>query len=99
MINAIVMMTVLGFALGLLLAVAGKYLHVELDNRVEVITSMLPGLNCGACGFPGCEGLATALVSGEATSPSQCVPSTEAHRDRISTFMETGQDPQLAHAH
>lgn len=100
MTNAIVMMTVLGFSLGLLLAVAGKYLYVEVDNRVETITAMLPGLNCGACGYPGCAGLANALVSGEATSPSQCKPSTEAHRSRISAFMETGQDPQsTVHSH
>lgn len=95
MTNAILMMLVLGFSLGLLLAVAGKFLYVEVDTRVETITSMLPGLNCGACGFPGCAGLANALVSGEATDPAQCKPSTAAHRARISTFMNTGEDIQV----
>jgi len=95
MTNAIMMMLILGFSLGLLLAVAGKFLYVEVDTRVETITSMLPGLNCGACGFPGCAGLANALVSGEATDPAQCKPSTEAHRLRISTFMQTGEDIQV----
>jgi len=100
MLNAVVMMIVLGAALGLLLGIAGKFFHVELDTRVEQITHMLPGLNCGACGFPGCEGLATALVSGEAKSPTLCKPSTPAHRDRITAFMETGIDPQAtAHSH
>lgn len=100
MLNAVVMMIVLGAVLGLLLGVAGLFFHVELDTRVEQITAMLPGLNCGACGFPGCEGLANALVSGEAKSPTQCKPSTAAHRDRITAFMETGIDPQAAaHSH
>jgi electron transport complex protein RnfB len=92
MLNAIVMMIVLGASLGLLLAIAGVFFSVEVDTRVEQITSMLPGLNCGACGFPGCVGLATALVSGEATNPAQCKPSTVDQRDRIKVFMETGAD-------
>jgi Na+-translocating ferredoxin:NAD+ oxidoreductase subunit B len=100
MLNAVVMMIVLGAALGLLLGIAGKFFHVEIDTRVEQITRMLPGLNCGACGFPGCEGLANALVSGEAKSPTLCKPSTPGHRDRITAFMETGIDPQAStHSH
>lgn len=100
MLNAIVMMIVLGAALGLLLGVAGVFFTVEEDTRVEQITAMLPGLNCGACGFPGCNGLANALVSGEAKSPTLCKPSKESHRSRITAFMETGIDPQAsAHSH
>lgn len=101
MLNASLMMLVLGSALGLILAIAGKFLHVEVDTRVEQITGMLPGYNCGACGYPGCAGLAEALVSGEAKSPTQCKPSNESHRSRITAFMETGVDPQAetAHAH
>jgi Na+-translocating ferredoxin:NAD+ oxidoreductase subunit B len=100
MLNASLMMLVLGAALGLLLAIAGKFLYVEVDTRVEQITAMLPGYNCGACGYAGCAGLAEALVNGEAKSPTQCKPSTEAHRSRITAFMETGVDPvESAHAH
>lgn len=100
MLNAVIMMIVLGAALGLLLGIAGKFFHVEIDTRVEQITAMLPGLNCGACGYPGCEGLANALVSGEAQNPTLCKPSTPAHRERITAFMETGIDPQAsAHSH
>ena len=100
MLNAIVMMIVLGAALGLLLGVAGVFFTVEEDTRVEQITAMLPGLNCGACGYPGCNGLANALVSGEAKDPILCKPSTEVHRSRIKAFMETGVDPQASvHSH
>jgi electron transport complex protein RnfB len=100
MLNASIMMLVLGAALGLLLAIAGKFLYVEVDTRVEQITAMLPGYNCGACGYAGCAGLAEALVNGEAKSPTQCKPSTEEHRSRITAFMETGVDPvESAHAH
>ena len=51
-IVAVIMMLVLGAVLGLGLGVADKYLKVEADVRVEKVTSLLPGYNCGGCGFP-----------------------------------------------
>ena len=63
-IVAVIMMLVLGAVLGLGLGVADKYLKVEADVRVEKVTSLLPGYNCGGCGFPGCSGMAEALVPG-----------------------------------
>ena len=57
-IVAVIMMLVLGAVLGLGLGVADKYLKVEADVRVEKVTSLLPGYNCGGCGFPGCSGMA-----------------------------------------
>lgn len=59
-IVAVIMMLVLGAVLGLGLGVADKYLKVEADVRVEKVTSLLPGYNCGGCGFPGCSGMAEA---------------------------------------
>lgn len=50
-IVAVIMMLVLGAVLGLGLGVADKYLKVEADVRVEKVTSLLPGYNCGGCGF------------------------------------------------
>jgi len=92
MFNAIVMMLVLGAALGLLLGLAGAFLYVEPDNRVETVLAMLPGYNCGACGYAGCSGLAQALVDGEVTDPKQCKPSTAEHQTKIAAFLSTGQN-------
>ena len=66
MIAAIVMMLVLGAVLGLGLGIADKYLKVEVDERVEKVTEMLPNYNCGGCGYAGCSGLAAAIAKGEA---------------------------------
>jgi Na+-translocating ferredoxin:NAD+ oxidoreductase RNF subunit RnfB len=52
------------FALGL--AVASKKFAVETDPRVEEIESVLPGVNCGACGFAGCNNFAEGVASGKA---------------------------------
>jgi len=55
----------LGLLFGFLLAVAGKKFAVEVDPRQEMVLKILPGSNCGACGFAGCSGMAEALVRGE----------------------------------
>lgn len=94
MLDAVLMMIGVGGALGLALGLAAKFLYVEPDTRVEQLINMLPGYNCGACGYPGCAGLAEALASGEAKSPTLCKPSNEAQRTRISSFLDTGIDPQ-----
>jgi Na+-translocating ferredoxin:NAD+ oxidoreductase RNF subunit RnfB len=52
------------FAAGL--AIANKKLQVEEDPRVTRIMEVIPGANCGGCGFPGCAGFADAVVKGKA---------------------------------
>ena len=63
---AIIILTTLGLALGLSLGVAGKYLKVESDPLIEKIEALMPGSQCGQCGFPGCKPAAEALVAGTA---------------------------------
>ncbi len=65
-ILSIVLLGVLGIAIGLLLGVAGKFFAVEVDERVDQVRECLPGNNCGGCGYPGCDGLAEAIVAGNA---------------------------------
>lgn len=63
----------LGFVLGLLIFVVQKYFGVEVDLSVQEVEKLLPRYNCGACGFAGCQEMATALLGKKAT-PSQCKP-------------------------
>lgn len=56
----------IGAFFGIILAVASKKFAVEVDPRFEAINEVLPGANCGACGYPGCSGLADAIVKGSA---------------------------------
>lgn len=55
-----------GVLIGFFLGIAGEKLKVEVDPREEAITGVLPGNNCGGCGYAGCSGLAAAIVKGEA---------------------------------
>lgn len=55
-----------GILIGLLLGFAGKIFAVEVDEKEEAVRGVLPGNNCGGCGFAGCDALAKAIASGEA---------------------------------
>lgn len=57
-----------GVLLGLLLGVASKLLAVETDEREDVVRELLPGINCGACGYASCDALAAAIVKGGAAT-------------------------------
>ena len=63
---AFLIIALLSLLLGLGLAFAAKKFAVEKDERAEEILGVLPGANCGACGFPGCSGYANALSAGTA---------------------------------
>lgn len=66
MVIAVVSLTTLGLSLGLLLGLAARYLRVEADSLVDEIKEILPGSQCGQCGYAGCAQAAVALASGEA---------------------------------
>ncbi len=86
MINSIISMLVIGLILGAVLGVASIVFYVKVDNRVEDVIALLPGYNCGGCGYPGCAGLADALVKGEA-SVTLCKPSKPAQKEVINQYL------------
>jgi Na+-translocating ferredoxin:NAD+ oxidoreductase subunit B len=53
----------LSIVFSIMLAVSYKKFAVYVDPKVEKITASLPGVNCGACGFAGCQGFAEAVVA------------------------------------
>ncbi len=56
----------IALALAALLILASKIFRVDIDERVETVISMLPGVNCGGCGFPGCSPFGKALAADKA---------------------------------
>lgn len=65
-IFAVLVLGIMGLLFGLVLAFASKVFAVEVDERIPAVQECLPGANCGGCGYPGCNGLATAIVEGRA---------------------------------
>ncbi len=71
-LSAVLALSGLGILLSLVLGLAAKVFHVYTDPRTETIMDILPGANCGGCGYAGCSEYAEAIVEhGEA--PNKCV--------------------------
>lgn len=82
----------LGITLGVLLGMAARVLAVEEDNPlVKEIESLMPGSQCGQCGFPGCSAAASALVEGQATI-NCCPPGGKALMDQLATILGVSPD-------
>lgn len=63
---------VVGILAGVLLGVASEKFKVQVDEKEIKVREILPGNNCGGCGYPGCDGLAAAIAKGEA--PANACP-------------------------
>lgn len=75
-----------GVAFGTLIALASVRFRVEEDPRLDEITDLLPGANCGACGYAGCRAFAEGVVSG-VVAPAGCTVMGEADRDDLAHLL------------
>jgi electron transport complex protein RnfB len=80
---------ILGALLGTGLGFASRALAVKKDERLEELESILPGLNCGACGYAGCAAYAEAVSKGEAEL-TLCGPGGHTAAEALGRVM--GQD-------
>ena len=62
----------IGLLCGVMLAVASRVFAVKTDPRIEALENILPGGNCGGCGFPSCHAYAQSMVEG-GVEPNRCV--------------------------
>ena len=79
-------MGALGLVLGSLLAIASKIFAVEKDEKAEAIAEVLPGANCGSCGYAGCNVYASA-ISKEGAKINACSPGGQNVADAIAEIM------------
>ncbi len=93
MLESIATVSVLGGVFGIVLAIANRKLAVEIDPRIEQILNLLPGANCGSCGYPGCQGLAEAIAAGR-TGISPCLACPPANKSAIAKIMGINDDIQ-----
>lgn len=85
-LSAFLVITLLALALGFGLAVADKKLKIEKDPRLEELESIMPGANCGGCGFAGCAAYAEAVYS-KTAEPGHCAPGGAALARRMGEIM------------
>ena len=82
---------VIGLIFGALLGVASKIFAVEQDEKLPLILEVLPGANCGGCGYAGCSQFAGSVISGEAEVGGCPVGGADAARG-IATIMGVVMD-------
>lgn len=83
-----------GLFIGLFLGFAAKTFEVKVDEREIQVRELLPGANCGGCGYPGCDGLASAIAKGEAPANACPVANKSAHAkiaEVMGTVIEEGE--------
>ena len=61
-IIAAAVLGILGLIFGLLLGATGRAFAVDCNPKIGEVREILPGANCGACGYPGCDGYAAAVA-------------------------------------
>ena len=62
LLYTVLTLCVLGILAALILYFVAQKFKVEEDPRIDEVEKMLPGANCGGCGFAGCRGLADAQI-------------------------------------
>lgn len=75
-----------GTVLGVLLAVLSHFFRVEENQTAKRIRACLPGINCGACGYRGCDDYAAAIADGSAKA-NLCVPGAKDVTEQIGALL------------
>ncbi|MFR4008098.1 MAG: RnfABCDGE type electron transport complex subunit B [Christensenellales bacterium] len=86
----------LGLLFGVLLGYASKKFAVEKDETEIKIRELLPGANCGGCGFPSCDALAEAVAKGK-VPPRTCVVSSDENVAKMAAILgvEAGSSEKM----
>ncbi len=83
----------LGFLYAAFLGFSNRAFAVHIDPKLEKVLGCLPNSNCGACGFPGCLGLAEAIVAGNAEA-NGCVAGGNAVAQAVAEVLGVSLTPK-----
>ena len=78
-----------GLILGALIGFTAKKFEVQTDPKIEAVQELLPGANCGGCGYAGCADFASAIVTKDA-DPSGCSACSDAMLCRSASIVAGG---------
>ncbi len=88
----------IGSIAAMILCIASRIFHVEEDPRIKGVLNILPGANCGGCGYAGCNSCAEAIIKGEAPANVCVVGQTEV-ATRIAEYLGMSiveSEPEIA---
>jgi len=98
MLSAILTLGLMGLLAAVALGLAARKFAVETDPRELALVEVMPGANCGACGYPGCGGFAKALLEGKAMA-SDCSPGGKEVAERVAHILgveAVAPEPEVA---
>lgn len=84
--TAVLIVTLAGFIAAVILVIAAKVMYVEEDPRIGEVSAVLPGANCGACGFAGCADYAKGIVE-DGAAANLCIPGGAACAAAVAAVM------------
>ncbi|MBI4501501.1 MAG: 4Fe-4S binding protein [Gemmatimonadetes bacterium] len=85
LLSALILAAV-GVLFAVLIALVYRRFKVWEDPRVDAVVGLLPGTNCGACGFAGCRDLAEKLVA-RAAKPASCTVISDDNRADVAAYL------------
>lgn len=98
-IYTVIMLSSLGVVAAVILYFVAQKFKVYEDPRIDAVEAVLPGANCGGCGYPGCRGFADAFVKADDISGLFCPPGgndTYAAAAKVVGKDAVAQDPMIA---
>jgi electron transport complex protein RnfB len=97
----VIIASVIALVLGIFIVITSKIFAIPVDERLENIKAILPGANCGACGFSGCEGYAQAMAEGDPDTAKCPVGGAEVAKELAKFLGVAAPDfiPKVAHVH
>ena len=87
MLIAVLSVAGIGLVCGIVLVIASKLMAVPVDEKAEELRDALPGANCGACGFAGCDGYAQYLATDSSPKTNLCAPGGDAVSKKVSDIL------------
>lgn len=88
----VLVLGVIALIASVLLYVLSKKFAVEEDPRLPAVLECLPGANCGGCGYPGCGGLANAIVKAGAVGDMMCPVGGDEVMAKIAAILAGGAE-------
>lgn len=89
---AFLVMLAVAVILGVAITVFSHFFSVPENPTKKIIRDCLPGINCGACGFKGCDDYAAALAEG-GVKPNLCIPGAQGVADKIGEILGVEAEP------
>lgn len=88
----ILLLVAIAIVCAILLTLSSVFFGVKEDETATAIRECLPGANCGACGYSGCDGYAKALAEKSVEATNLCIPGGDATARQIADVL--GVEPE-----